>query len=433
MNRKHHEPLIHLVKRVEASQKLAWSVRIAAFLISFFLCAVISSIMSGRGSDFFFSNFFKGVFGTERLIWNLFHDTAIMLLIALAVTPCFKMKFWNIGGEGQILMGALGCSVIVNSMAGSYPHASVIVLSLILSLAFGVAWAVIPAIFKAKWNTNETLLTLMMNYIAVCLVDYFIKKVASSGTGILNFSNKVGLIGPVGNEFILKIVVAVVVTLIMGIYLKYTKHGYELTVVGESVNTARYIGINTKKVIIRTLVLCGVLCGLIGFLLVSATDYGLNSDSTVGGKGFTGVLISWLGHFNPLGIALGSFVYSFFFRGATRVGTIGRLGGSFPDVLCGVFLFVLIASEFFINYQIKFRNGDKIREYFAPVVNAFAKLKKRPAVVAASENNSTESDGGEKDLQESIKDEILSEEVTAESVSEEAPKEVSDSAEEEEK
>ncbi len=344
------EPIFHLAKRTDVSWKRAWLIRIGAFVLSIFACAVVSTALTGKGLDFFFKNFFDGSFGTPKKLWNLFHDTAILLIIALAVTPCFKMRFWNIGGEGQVLMGALGSAVIINFMGGNFNDPATIVTSLIIGIAFGVVWAVVPALFKAKWNTNETLLTLMMNYIAVCLVEFFIKSVASAGTGVLTFKN--GVIGPIGdNEFILKIIVVVIITVLMAVYLKYSKHGYELTVVGESEKTAKYIGINTKKVIIRTLVLCGAICGLTGFLLVSATNQSINA-STVGGRGFTGVLISWLGHFNPLAMALCSFLVVFVDRGATQVGTYARLGASYPDMMTGIFFLFIIATEFFINYKI---------------------------------------------------------------------------------
>lgn len=353
MNNK-REPLFHLVKRVEMKKQYAWLIRGGAFVLSILVCALVSALLTEKSIGFFFSNFFKGNFGTTRKIWNLLHDTAILLIIALAVTPCFKMRFWNIGGEGQILMGALGCAVIINFMGGVTNDVWTILVSLVLSIAFGIAWAVIPAIFKAKWNTNETLLTLMMNYIAVCLVKYFIKSVQPNGTGVLNFDE--GVIGAIGgNEFILKIIIVAVITVLVAIYLKYSKHGYELSVVGESENTAKYVGINTKKVIIRTLVLCGVICGITGFLLVSATNHSLNADSTVGGKGFTGVLISWLAHFNPLAMVLTSFLYVFINRGAVQVGNNARLGASYPAVMTGIFFFFIIATEFFINYKIVFK------------------------------------------------------------------------------
>lgn len=353
MFKKKREPLFHLVKRIDVSKKYAWAVRIGAFLLSILVCAAISALLTDKSIGFFFKYLFNGTFGTKRTIWNLFHETAILLLVSIAVTPCFKMKFWNIGGEGQILMGALGCSVALVFMGGKSSDGATIVVSLILAFAFGIAWAVIPAFFKARWNTNETLLTLMMNYIAVCLVNFFIKSVASSSTGTLTF--EAGFIKPLGgNQYILFIIVAVVLTVLMWVYLKYSKHGYELTVVGESENTSRYVGINNKLVIIRTLILCGALCGLIGFLLVSGVNHSLG-DATVEGRGFTGLLISWLAHFNPLAMGLTSFLFVFIDNGASQVSNYARLGASYPKVMTGIFFFFIIATEFFINYRIVFK------------------------------------------------------------------------------
>lgn len=368
-----HEPVAHLVKRVDMDRKKAWLIRLIAFALSILACAIITTAITKRDMSFFFKNFFGGAFGTPRKVWSLFHETALLLLVALAVTPCFKMRFWNIGGEGQILMGALGCAVVINFMGGKSSDAGTIVLSLVVAMVFGALWSMIPAIFKARWNTNETLLTLMMNYIAVCLTEYFIKSVASTGTGTLTFTS--GIIGPIaGNEFILKIIIAAVITILMYIYLRFSKHGYELTVVGESENTARYIGINSKKVIIRTLVLCGIIAGITGFLLVSATNHELHSQYTVNGRGFTGVLISWLAKFNPFAMVLTSFLVVFVQNGAAEVSTYARLGSSFPSMLAGVFFFFIIASEFFINYKIMFN-----KKYFK--IPACFKKKKQAEVV----------------------------------------------------
>lgn len=369
-----HEPVAHLVKRVDMDRKKAWLIRLIAFALSILACAIITTAITKKDMGFFFKNFFGGAFSTPRRVWGLFHETALLLLVALAVTPCFKMRFWNIGGEGQILMGALGCAVVINFMGGKSSDAGTIVLSLVVAMVFGALWSMIPAIFKARWNTNETLLTLMMNYIAVCLTEYFIKSVASTGTGTLTFTK--GVVGSIGdNEFILKIIIAAVITILMYIYLRFSKHGYELTVVGESENTARYIGINSKKVIIRTLILCGIIAGITGFLLVSATNLDLNSKYTVNGRGFTGVLISWLAHFNPFAMVLTSFLVVFVQKGAAEVSTYARLGSSFPSMLAGVFFFFIIASEFFINYKIMFN-----KKYFK--IPACFKKKKQAEVVA---------------------------------------------------
>lgn len=369
-----HEPVAHLVKRVDMDRKKAWLIRLIAFALSILACAIITTAITKKDMGFFFKNFFGGAFSTPRRVWGLFHETALLLLVALAVTPCFKMRFWNIGGEGQILMGALGCAVVINFMGGKSSDAGTIVLSLVVAMVFGALWSMIPAIFKARWNTNETLLTLMMNYIAVCLTEYFIKSVASTGTGTLTFTR--GVVGSIGdNEFILKIIIAAVITILMYVYLRFSKHGYELTVVGESENTARYIGINSKKVIIRTLILCGIIAGITGFLLVSATNLDLNSKYTVNGRGFTGVLISWLAKFNPFAMVLTSFLVVFVQKGAAEVSTYARLGSSFPSMLAGVFFFFIIASEFFINYKIMFN-----KKYFK--IPACFKKKKQAEVVA---------------------------------------------------
>lgn len=351
------EPLFHLTKRTEVRKRYAWSIRVGAFILSILVCAIVSAILTDKSIGFFFRYLFNGTFGTKRTIWMLFHETAILLLVALAVTPCFKMRFWNIGGEGQILMGALGCSVAIVFMGGKYSAGLTIFVSLLLALVFGISWAVIPAIFKAIWNANETLLTLMMNYIAVCLVEYFIKSVAVSSTGTLTF--KEGLIQPIsGNTYILTIILAVIFMFFMWIYLKFSKHGYELTVVGESEKTSQYIGLNTKAVILRTLILCGTLCGLIGFFLVSNINHSLGS-STVGGRGFTGLLVSWLAHFNPFAMVLTSFLVVFITNGSSQVGNYARLGMAYPKVMTGIFFFFIIATEFFINYKIMFKYNRK--------------------------------------------------------------------------
>lgn len=349
------EPLFHLTKRTEVKKRYAWSIRVSAFILSILVCAIVSTILTDKPMGFFFKYLFNGTFGTPRNIWVLFYETAVLLLVALAVTPCFKMRFWNIGGEGQILMGALGCGVVIHFMGGKSPDGLVIFVSLLSAFAFGIAWSVIPALFKAKWNTNETLLTLMMNYIAICLVEFFIKSVIPFSTGILTFKEGFINLSSATSTYTLVIIMAAIMTVLMWVYLKFSKHGYELTVVGESEKTSQYIGLNTKGVIVRTLVLCGALCGLIGFLLVSNTNHAIGSN-TVAGRGFTGLLVSWLAQFNPFAMALTSFLVVFITNGSSQVGNYARLGMAYPQVMTGIFFFFIIATEFFINYKIMFKS-----------------------------------------------------------------------------
>ncbi len=363
-NNKHvKEPLMHLTRRMNVPGWFAWTIRISAFILSILVCCLVSCLLSPKVDfGYFFKYLFEGAFGSDKLIMNLIRDLCLYLLLALAVTPCFEMRYWNIGGEGQALMGALGCSLVIACTAGNLPVWGTILLSLAASIAFAVVWAVIPALFKAGWNTNETLLTLMFNYIAVCLGAFLIKKVAPKGTGILNFET--GTLKSVGaGDFWIIFLTVAVLTVVMFIYQKYSKHGYEISVVGEAPNTARYVGINTKAVIIRTLVLCGLLGGIAGFLLVSVKDASFLSDSTaqstVAGRGFTAVLISWLAHFHPLAMALTSFLVVFITRGANQVGNMARLGNSYAGMMVGIFFFFIIATEFFINFKINFRPREK--------------------------------------------------------------------------
>ncbi len=412
------EPLCHLIKRTDSNPKRAWLIRIAAFVVSVLLCAIVTVGITGESMGFFFKYFFQGVFGSGLQVWNLLRETAIILLLALAVTPCFKMKFWNIGGEGQVLMGALGCAVITYFLGGKVNDAGTIILAFLVSLVFGMAWAVIPALFKAKWNTNETLLTLMMNYIATCLVNYFIKKVKPNGTGDLFFTEGVTP-AIAGNEYILTLIIVAVITVLIAIYLKYSKHGYELTVVGESPNTARYIGINSKKVIIRTLILCGLLCGVAGFLLVSVKNHSIHGTSTVNGRGFTAVLVSWLAHFNPLAMALTSFLVVFITNGASEVGTYGRLGTSYPSVMTGIFFLCIIATEFFINYKVVFKNSAMIEEKLK------ATFKKK------SKKEDVENESSEKEKITTAQDEATCEIATAEQGEDEEGIDIADESDEE--
>lgn len=381
-NKKEREPLVHIVKRSDTKRWYAWSIRVGAFVLSLLICAIVSASITNKGFGYFFSTLFDGVFGSERKVWNLFHSMALLLIVALAVTPCFKMKFWNIGAEGQVLMGCVGCALAMFYFAGKVEDGVLYLLMVLFSILFAVVWAVIPAIFKAKWNTNETLFTLMMNYIASFFAGFMINIWAQGkGSGTVYF--KTGYLPDVYNQFLLKIIVAGVVTVLLWIYLRYSKHGYELSVVGESERTAKYIGINVKKVIIRTMILTGVMCGIAGLLLVGGTNHNI-TETSAGGRGFTAILVSWLAHFNPFAMVLTAFLVVFIQRGTLNIATINGLGDAYADVMTGIFFFLIIASEFFINYKVVFKDGDKIKSAIKKV------FKKKSAIAETSKTEVNE-------------------------------------------
>ena len=356
---KKKEPLFHVSKRSGVTFKQAWTIRIVAILIALLFSGIITSLLTGLNPISVYATIIKGSFGSSRKIWVMLQSVAILLLISLALTPAFKMRFWNVGGEGQILMGCLASAACLILLNEKVPSAVCIILMIITSIGAGAIWALIPAFFKAKWNTNETLATLMMNYIATQIVAYFIivweNPKGSGAIGIINLSSEFGWLPDIVNKYLLSIIVALLVTAAIYIYLKYSKHGYEISVVGESENTAKYVGIKVDKVILRTVALSGAVCGLVGLLLVGSINHTLTT-SLAGGQGFTAVMVSWLAHFNPFAMILTSFLVIFMTRGGSEIASTFALNEAFGDILTGIILFFIIGCEFFINYKITFNN-----------------------------------------------------------------------------
>ncbi len=358
-----HEPLIQVVKRADMVWYKSWTIRLIAVVIALLLCALVIVLLTGYNPIQIYVSMFEGTFGSTRKLWNTLQKLAMLLCISLAVTPAFKMKFWNIGAEGQSLVGGLAAAAFMIYFGDTMSPYILFPLMFIASLLAGMIWGVIPAYFKAKFNTNETLFTLMMNYIAMQIVSFCIvfweNPKDSNTVGVINRATEGGWLPTLfGQKYLLNILIVAVITLIMYIYLRYSKHGYEISVVGESENTAKYIGINVKKVIIRTMALSGALCGIAGLLLVAGTDHTINTN-TVGGMGFTAIMVSWLAKFNPIFMTLTSFLIVFLERGASEIATAFQLNESVSSILTGIILFFIIGSEFFVQYKINIRAKHK--------------------------------------------------------------------------
>lgn len=359
------QPLFHIVKRGELPWYITWGIRAAAIILALACCGLISTLVTSEDPIQIFATIFDGSFGSNRKFMVLLQNTAMLLCISLALTPAFKMRFWNIGGEGQALAGALAaaaCMILMKDQS----NLVVIPCMVITSLVAGALWGAIPAFFKAKFGTNETLFTLMMNYVAIQLVAYFSvvweNPKGSGNIGVINANSKIGWFPEIlGNKYALNILIVALVAVGMYIYLNYTKHGYEISVVGESERTARYIGIKVEKVVIRTMLISGALCGLAGLLLVGGTNHTLNA-SIVDGRGFTAVMVSWLGKFNPIWMVLTSFLLVFLGRGAGEIATDFGLNASYGDILTGIILFFIIGCEFFIHYKLSLTKSAKKEE-----------------------------------------------------------------------
>ena len=361
MNKK--QSLVHIAKRDALPWYKSFAIRGCAIVLALIVCAVVTMLMTGENPVSIYATIFKGAFGSARKTWVTFQNLAVLLGISLAVTPAFKMRFWNIGAEGQVLIGCLATAACMICLGDKLPNAVLILVSLIAALAAGGLWGFLPAFFKAKWNTNETLFTLMMNYIATQLAAFFIivweVPKGAGKIGIINQNTEAGWLPVVGGQkYLLVILVVAILTVFMYIYLNYSKHGYEIAVVGESQRTASYAGIKVERVIIRTMVLSGAVCGLMGLLLTAGTDHTLTT-TIVGGRGFTAVMVSWMAKFNPIIMVFTSLLLVVLGRGASEISSTFGLNQSFSDILTGIILFFIIGSEFFITYQVSLRKGGK--------------------------------------------------------------------------
>ena len=358
------EPLIRVVKREGVSIGKNLAINSIAILTALFLVSIFCAVYSTRTSNPFemFAAMFTGAFETKRKFWNFLRDAALLLGVALALLPAFKMKFWNLGANGQIIIACLVAFAFMRLGHNTGANKLVIILSaIVLSVLAGIAWAVIPAIFKAFFRTNESLFTLMMNYIASGLVTVMITIWEPKGSGSLSPIDDYALI-VLGNPQLLTILTVAIISVIVYFYLTKSKHGYELSIVGESENTARYAGISVRRVTIRTLVLSGAICGVIGLLLAGSINHNV-SEVAHNNMGFTAIMAAWLANFNPLATIGTSFLIVFISTGMGQASQdFGFTSDAISKVALGFIYFFIIACQFFANYRIIFRGGKTVGE-----------------------------------------------------------------------
>ena len=355
------EPLVRIAKREGATFPQKVLVRAVAILLALVVDAFFIYFVTGLNPISVYRVMWNGTFmNTTRFSWAM-RDLSSLLCIAIALAPAFKMRFWNIGAEGQVLIGGLVTALIMVYFGNSLPAPALFAAMVLGSLLAGGLWGFVPAWFKSRWNTNETLFTLMMNYVATSIVACMtnLMRGQASSLGTLNKGTKAGWLPVIaGQRYTINIIVVIVLTFAMYAYLRYSKQGYEISVVGESENTARYAGINVRRVMIRTMLISGALCGLCGFMIVAGRDQTI-STTTAGGNGFTAIIVAWLAKFNTFYMALISFLLIFLQRGASEIASAYSLNEYASDIITGIILFFSLGSEFFINSRLIWRHGKK--------------------------------------------------------------------------
>ena len=347
---------LRVTRRADISTGKAWLVRLCAILLALLTGGVFVVIL-GYDPLAVYREMISGSFGSRMSIELTAKLTIPLLITSLGVTLAFKMRFWNIGAEGQILIGG-ACAAAAMIYAGdAMSPVLLLIIMFVASAVGGMIWGIIPAVFKAYWNTNETLFTLMLNYVAMQVVTYCIvfweNPKGSNTVGIINQATQAGWLPELfGQRYGWNILIVMVFTVVMFIYLKYSKQGYEIAVVGESENTARYAGIHVKRVIIRTMAISGAICGIAGFVIVSGASHTI-STMTADGRGFTAIIVAWLSKFNTFIMLAVSFGIVFMQQGAVQIASQYGLNENASDVILGIILFFLIGAEFFINYRLE--------------------------------------------------------------------------------
>ncbi len=359
----HHvqrEPLIRIAKRTNPGVLRSVLVRAAAVALAFLTVLIFLNLVSDFSFGEIIGHMYRGAFNNSITFNTFLKEACMLLLFAVALAPAFKMSFWNIGAQGQVLMGGLAAAIVLYYLGNKLPNAVIIPLMIVAAVAVGLIWALIPAFFKVKYETNETLFTLMMNYVAIQVVAAFTDKWKGQKSALGIIDRKNGYVPALfGNTYGWVYVAALAATILMYVYLTRTKHGYEISVVGESINTARYAGIDDRWVILRTIAISGAICGVAGFLYVSCLSHTIST--TIGGSyGFTAITVAWLAKFNPVFMTLIAILLSFLDAGAGElVNKNTNLNASVSDIVVSIFLFFILGCEFFIRYRLVFREKPK--------------------------------------------------------------------------
>lgn len=346
--------MIKVSKRADLPRNKEWIIRAGAILLSLFFAGLVIMIL-GFNPVNVFSGIVSGAFGTEMRLQQTIIKAIPLVVTSLGIAIAFKMKFWNIGGEGQIMMGGFGASLVALHLPG-LPGPLMLLTMAAAAIVCGGVWAFIPAFFKAKMGTNETIFTLMMNYIAIKWVTY-LQYGPWKDPGAQGFPKIAEFVPQAVLPKLFNIHIGWVIALLLAVFvyffLNHTKKGFEITVVGESLETARYAGMNINAIIITAMLLSGGLCGLAGMIQASAIERTLTA-SLSGGYGFKAIITTWLGRLSPPVIVVVCFVFAALLQGGSYLQIAISVPAAVADMIQGIILFFVLGSEFFLQYKVSF-------------------------------------------------------------------------------
>ena len=343
--------MLNIVKKEEPSKKRELATRLLAVVAALGATAIIM-VFLGLNPFEVYAKMIEGATGTAYRFQETINKTIPLVILSLGIAVAFKMKFWNIGAEGQFYMGAFGAAWV----AFSFPEAPALLLIPMMLLAgflCGGLWAMIPALLKAKWHTSETLVTLMMNYIATTWITYLQygpwKDPKGGGFPRMPYFSDNAVLPEVFGIHIGWIIALLLVGVVYVLF-KQSKLGYEIAVVGESDTTARYAGMSPTKVMLIAILISGGLCGIAGTVQASGIEHSLTNQLS-GGLGFTAIITTWLSKLSAPAIVIVSLLFAILLQGGAYIQPALQVSSSLADLIQGTILFFVLGSEFFLNYR----------------------------------------------------------------------------------
>ena len=356
----------HIVKRENCPFWKKCCFYLAAVLLALLLGAALLAALGVNPVSYYSRMFTMGTVGNKIAykVWiNYLKDFVPLALTSVALSLAFKMRFWNIGGEGQFILGAIAAAFVAFKAGPLLPDFATLLLMCVAAMVVAGLYGLFVAVLKVKFGTNETLMTLMMNYIALYVLMFIgeaktewnffldagsVRPVFASFADIVSFPSI-----PLGGKFSLNI--CVILTFLIGVmiyvYLKYTKQGYEIAVVGDSAGTARYAGMKVNTIVLRTVFLSASLIGLAAAFKVGTA--GILSTAITDDVGWTGIIVAWLSQLNTAVIfAVSALICVLHYGSTVAAATFSQVDSSFANMLQGVILFLVLTADFYTRFRV---------------------------------------------------------------------------------
>ena len=356
----------HIVKRENCPLWLKCALYLGAVVLALTMGGILLISLGVDPIAYYTRMFTMGTIGNKIAykVWiNYLKDFVPLVLTSVALSLAFKMRFWNIGGEGQFILGAISAAFVAFKVGPVASNGVTLVLMCLAAMVVAGLYGLFVAVLKVRFGTNETLMTLMLNYVALYVLTFlaeakadwnFFLEAESLRPVFANFSSLASFPGiPMGGKFTLNIcvVLTVLISVLVYIYLRYTKHGFEIAVVGDSAGTANYAGMKVNAIVLRTVFLSAALIGLAAAFKVGTA--GILSTAITDDVGWTGIIVAWLSQLNTVVIFLVSALICMLHYGSTvAAATFSQVDSSFANMLQGAILFLVLAADFYTRFKI---------------------------------------------------------------------------------